>query len=305
MLRQFNSKRIRFLLFFWIGGLVGFAMDFSSIPKNTILPELQTFVARDGDTLSYRSYGSNAQNLIVLLHGSGSHGGYLQFMACELARDATVFVPTCRGHYKSGSMRGTCSYVGQLEDDLADFLKHIESKKYANIVMIGHSSGASLAIRFSGGNYGSLISKYVLLAPIIPAVSGLQKRAAGWAKPNMFKIAPLMLGNFFGMTWFNDSSVISFNMPQEYRDGTETLDYSYNLLFSMNPRFDYQKDLESIDGRSIVIVGRDDECLNGAEYKKLFKKSPIHIIEEVNHFLVVRDERVIHNIREFCAQLRV
>ena len=278
------------------------ALDFSSIARNTVLPELHMFVARDGDTLSYRSYGSETESLIILLHGSGSHGGYLDFMARELAEGATVFVPTMRGHYKSGSARGTCSYVGQLEDDLNDFLKHVEYKKYAKVSMVGHSSGASLAIRFSGGQYGSMVSRYVLLAPVIPAVSTLQKPDAGWAQPKMFKLIPLMLGNFLGIQMFNNSSVITFNMPQEYRDGTETLEYSYNLLFSMNPQFDYQKDLESIDGRSIVIVGKDDECLFGDEYKKLFLKSPLYIFEKTTHFSLVRDERTIQKIREFCIE---
>ncbi|MDQ5890776.1 MAG: non-heme chloroperoxidase [Candidatus Dependentiae bacterium] len=279
-------------------------LDFSSIPCATEadLPALHTWVARDGETLSYRLYGDSSKNLMLLLHGSGSHGGYLDFFARNLADNALICVPTMRGHYKSGSTRGACSYVGQLEDDLCDLLRHLKSESFAQVSMVGNSSGGGLAIRFSGGKYGSMVNRYALLAPVIPADKELMRKEASWVTVNTVKIPLLVIANMLGISWFNTTKVITFNMPQERRDGTETLEYSYNLLFSMNPRFDYLSDVASIDGRSIVLVGRQDECIRADAYARLFKKSPIYIFDDLNHFTLVRDTRVIEKVREFCIK---
>jgi len=278
-------------------------LDFNSVPRMAEgeLPPLYSFVARDGESLSYRLYGTSKKNFVMLLHGSGSHGGYLDFLAREFSAEATVCVPTMRGHYKSGSKRGTCSYVGQLEDDLADLLAYLGSESYERICMAGHSSGGGLAIRFAGGKYGDLVQRYALLAPVVPAYKPLARPGSNWVTVATIKIPLLVVANMLGISWFNDTQVITFNMPQPFHNGTETLSYSYNLLFSMNPRFDvYEKDVAALGGRAIVLVARHDECLRAEAYADLFTQVPVYIFEELNHFTLVRDPEVIARIREFC-----
>lgn len=278
------------------------AFNFDSLPQYHHLPPLLTFKARDGEILSYCLYGHSDRNLMLLLHGSSGHGANLDGFAKKMAQEATVCVPTARGHCKSGSKPGTCSYVGQLEDDLADLLNHLNAQNYQFKSMVGFSSGGSLAIRFSGGKYGNLVDCYALLAPVVPAYKPLTRQGSNWVRVNYIRIPLLVIANMLGLTCFNQATVITFNRPRSRNDGTETLSYSYNLLFSMNPRFDYLQDIASIDGRSIVIGGRNDECLIVDAYKDLFKKSPIYIFDDLNHFALVSDPRVLEKVREFCIR---
>ena len=115
------------------------------------LPSLRTFLARDGEELSYRLYeGIDSDRVIVCLHGSGSHGEYLHGLAQFLSKETgQVIVPNLRGHFGSGKTPGDCAYIGQLEDDLMDLIQklHLQGKK---IYLLGHSSGGGLAIRLAG-----------------------------------------------------------------------------------------------------------------------------------------------------------
>ncbi|MGA7328454.1 MAG: alpha/beta fold hydrolase [Rhodomicrobium sp.] len=60
--------------------------------------------------------------MVVLIHGSSDDGSGMHPLAKAL-RDAgsSVYVPVLRGHGNSGR-RGDIDYVGQLEDDLTDFV---------------------------------------------------------------------------------------------------------------------------------------------------------------------------------------
>src|SRR5579863_4114510 len=145
--------------------------DFKSLKTHfPEAPQLLQFHARDGVPLSYRFYDSACKDVAcILLHGSSAHGEYLHPLASYLSSHGggQVYVPNIRGHYLSGTQRGDCTYIGQLEDDLVDLMQrmHLQNKK---IFLVGHSSGGGLAIRFAGGNHGIPIHRYVLLSPAIP-----------------------------------------------------------------------------------------------------------------------------------------
>ena len=100
--------------------------DFKSIKTHyPEAPPLSKFSARDGASLSYRFYDSSCKDVAcILLHGSSAHGEYLHPLASHLSSHGAgqVYVPNIRGHYMSGSSRGDCAYIGQLEDDLVDLL---------------------------------------------------------------------------------------------------------------------------------------------------------------------------------------
>jgi non-heme chloroperoxidase len=279
-------------------------IDFNSLPSINLetLPPLQKFIARDNQSLSYRLYGSSKNNLIIMLHGLAYHGSYLDPLAKKLSINATVCIPNIRGHYQSGLKKGSCSYIGQLEDDIADLMQHLDYTSFTTTTMLGHSSGGGLAIRFAGSTYGALIKKYILLAPVIPLCKNLLKPDTNWASVSNLKIGLLTIANMFGCTWFNNSSVITFNMPPQWRDGTETLVYDYNLFTSMHPRYSQEEDIAALDRKSIIIIGRNDECVNGEIYKKLFKQSSVHILESANHFSVISNNKTYTKITDYFSQ---
>ena len=219
-------------------------------------PALTEFKARDGNKLSYRFYDSTQKDRVIfLLHGSSAHGEYLHSFAERLKAVGQVYVPNIRGHYASGNLRGSCSYIGQLEDDFADLINHqtLQGKK---IYVIGHSSGGGLAIRLAGGAYGKLIKGFILLSPAIPTAPTMrQGTAGGWAKVFLGKIIFLSLLNFFRIRFLNHIKVIRFNIPSEYYDREKTTpSYSFNLNNSYHPRIPFQNDIASLKHRSREIA---------------------------------------------------
>src|SRR5215470_3550332 len=90
------------------------------------LPPLSSFTARDGTKLAYRFYPSAAttagEGSVVLIHGSSATSSSMHPMAKALsAAGYRVYALDIRGHGASGR-KGQIAYIGQLEDDLVDFL---------------------------------------------------------------------------------------------------------------------------------------------------------------------------------------
>ena len=78
-------------------------------------------------------------------------------------RDAEVsaYVLDIRGHGGSGR-RGDIDYIGQIDDDLADFVRNLGSAKSGEVrTLIGFSAGAGFTIRFAGGPHGELFDRYI------------------------------------------------------------------------------------------------------------------------------------------------
>ena len=114
------------------------------------MPELQPYTARDGATLQYRHYQSDATDtVLILLHGSGWHSMQFYPLAQYLSEQgvATVITPDLRGHGFNPERRGDVDYIGQLEDDLADLIDMLrELYPAADVVVGGHSSGGGLTV---------------------------------------------------------------------------------------------------------------------------------------------------------------
>src|SRR5215475_4899163 len=89
------------------------------------MPTLERFSARDGTQLAYRHYparGQTAGRVAILVHGSSGSSAAAHALADALAAHGVeTFAPDIRGHGSSGT-RGDIAYLGQLEDDMADFV---------------------------------------------------------------------------------------------------------------------------------------------------------------------------------------
>jgi non-heme chloroperoxidase len=268
-------------------------------PDTEGLPALQQFQARDGDWLSYRFYESSANQVLILLHGSSSHGEYLHSFAKFLSQNSIckVYVPNLRGHYLSGRRRGDCEYISQLEDDIADLIQ-LYAKDTPNIFLAGHSSGAGLAIRFAGGKHGELIKGFLLLSPtILNSPSLRQKSAGGWANLYEERNKGLVLLNACGITGLNALPVVEFNKPPSTWDGKETLAYSYRLNCSYHPRIPYKNDIRALKGRFLVLAGSDDKANDPTKYAEVLNDptlESIKILEGVNHLKIVESKEMMN-----------
>jgi pimeloyl-ACP methyl ester carboxylesterase len=136
------------------------------------LPAIERFQARDGTVLGFRHYpatGSTSGRAAILIHGSsGSSGTTIHALSGALAAHGVeTYTVDIRGHGASGTC-GDVAYVGQLEDDLADFVAVVrKTTPTAPLTLIGHSSGGGFALRVAASPIQNLFARTVLLAPYL------------------------------------------------------------------------------------------------------------------------------------------
>src|SRR6201996_7674521 len=159
------------------------------------LPSLNRYLARDGIPLAYRLYPGRGDEVVILLHGSGTESSVMNGPAKALNADgATVYAPDLRGHGASGR-RGDIDYIGQLDDDIADLAMLVRKEhRHAKLTLIGFSGGGALTIRIAGGKYGALFDRYILIDPAIVYPSPIARPGTGgWATPFVPRIAGLFV----------------------------------------------------------------------------------------------------------------
>ena len=276
----------------------------------TEIPPLDSYLCKDGIELNYYYYQAQTNKVLIMLHGSGWHSKYFLSLAKYISSEniAHVYTPDLRGHGISPIKRGDINYINQLEDDLADFVSIIR-KKHPNSTLIigGHSLGGGLAIRFAGSKYGKYADAYILLSPFLKYNAPTMKlNAGGWASAHIPRIIGLSMLNNVGISWFNYLKVIDFNMPEEYRDGTETLSYSYRLNTGFAPR-NYKKDLSAIKQKVLVIVGKSDESFIAEaflpEISKYKKDVNVILLDDVTHVGIVMGKEVRPIIKKWITEL--
>src|SRR4030066_2421443 len=131
------------------------SMDYSK------LPPLSHYAARDGAKLAYRSYiAPKPKQTVVLIHGSSGASISMHALAEYLQKQGiTVYVPDVRGHGESGN-KGDIAYIGQLEDDLEDFVTEVLKDKQ-DITLVGFSAGGGFTLRFAGSSRQNLFERYI------------------------------------------------------------------------------------------------------------------------------------------------
>jgi len=152
------------------------------------MPGIDRYHARDGTELAYRHYPPRSPatgQLAIVVHGSSGSSVAVHALAKTLAeRGVETFAPDMRGHGASGT-RGDIAYLGQLEDDLSDFVGEIrKANPAAPLTLIGHSAGGGFALRVAGSPIQNLFVRTVLLAPYLGYDAPSSRHdAGGWASP--------------------------------------------------------------------------------------------------------------------------
>jgi alpha-beta hydrolase superfamily lysophospholipase len=274
------------------------------------LPALQSFQARDGASLNYRYYPSASDKVLILLHGSGYQSKYLLPLARFISSEglAQVYTPDLRGHGISPERRGDVDYIEQLDDDIADLIAVVRADHPdAMLIVGGHSSGGGLAIRFAGSQYGQLADAYLLLSPFLKYnAPTVRPSSGGWAQPYTGRIAGLVMLNNVGIDWFNDMTVIKFNMPEAARDGTETLSYTYRLNTAFAPR-NYKTDLANITQPLLVVAGTADEVFYAEKFEPVISQYvpgvQVKLLDGVTHMGVVVGDDIHPVVAEWLKSL--
>jgi len=282
------------------------SLDFSELFLDySNLPQLQTFTARDGKELGYRHYLSQSKKVLILVHGSGYHSQYLLPLAEFISTEglAQVYTPDLRGHGTSPAGRGDVDYIDQLEDDLSDLISVIrQDNPDATLIIGGHSSGGGLVIRFAGSQYGQQADAYVLLSPFLKYnAPTVRPNSGGWAYAYTGRIAGLTMLNNMRIHWFDHLTAIEFSMPDEARDGTETLSYSHRLNTGYAPR-NYKKDFKAITQPLLVVAGTKDEAFIADQFEPVtsrYTTVEAKLLPDITHMGVVVSAKIQPVIRDW------
>ena len=289
-------------------GVAGLSFDELMVDESA-LPPLVPFQARDGTALSYRRYAAPSDKILILVHGSGWHSRYFLPLA-EFIRSeglAQVYTPDLRGHGPNPGTRGDVDYIDQLEDDLADLAAVVRRENPGAMLIVGgHSSGGGLAVRFAGSRYGRQADAFLLLSPYLTYDAPTMRRdAGGWAHPHVPRMIGLSMLNSLGVHALDFLTSVEFNMPERFRDGTETLAYSHRLNTAYAPR-DYKKDLQSITQPLLVAVGTADESFIAERFEPAispYAKARFELLPGVSHMGVVVGEDIRPLIRDWLNGL--
>lgn len=263
-------------------------MDYSK------LPPLSHYAARDGAKLAYRSYiAPQPKQTVVLIHGSSGASISMHALAEYLqGQGMTVYVPDMRGHGDSGN-KGDIAYVGQLEDDLEDFVNQVLKGKQG-VMLVGFSAGGGFALRFAGSSRQNLFDRYILLAPFISYDAPTTRpNNSQWAKASVPRIIGLSLLGPLGEKWFGHLPVLAFAIdPKTVQYQTAT--YSYRLWSNFGPHYNYKVDMRTAKQPLTVIVGKNDELFYPQQYLPVFAAGQPHaeitVVPDVGHIGLISDK---------------
>lgn len=258
------------------------SVDYSDIPSTSHV------TARDGTRLVYRVYPAvdrSGKGSIVLVHGSSSRGKSMHVLAKGFAiAGYTAYALDVRGHGESG-VKGHIAYVGQLEDDLEDFVLAV--KPAHPTTLAGFSAGGGFVMRFAGSNRQDLFSSYLLLAPFISQEAATYRpNSGGWVRIGLPRFIAIALLNIIGVRFFNDLPVTKFALDQEAKLAL-TSQYSYALAQNFRPNRDYQANIRAIGHPLRVIVGQDDDEFYADRFDGVFKAAgkdvPVTVLPGIGH----------------------
>ena len=164
----------------------------------------------------YAARGSSTGRAAIVVHGSsGSSGGTIHALSQALAAHGVeTFAIDIRGHGASGT-RGDIGYVGQLEDDLADFVAVLrKTVPSAPLTLVGHSAGGGFALRVAGSPIQNLFERTVLLAPYLGYdAPSTRPNSGGWAKADIPRILGLLVLRKLGIACCEGLPVLALAVP--------------------------------------------------------------------------------------------
>jgi alpha-beta hydrolase superfamily lysophospholipase len=275
------------------------------------LPAIEHFQARDGTALGFRHYaaiGPSSGRVAIVVHGSsGSSNSPIHALSSALAqRGVESYALDIRGHGVSGT-RGDIAYIGQLEDDLADFVAVVRNTNpAAPLTLIGHSAGGGFALRVAGSNIQNLFARTVLLAPYLgPFAPTNRPNSGGWVNPDMPRILALMLLRRLGINCCEALPVLAFAVPPNSQMRLVPA-YSERLRSNFASHLDYRTDLATVTRPLTIYSGADDELMIADQYAEAVRGvTPavnVRLIDGVNHLGIVSNPKAVAFIADDVAK---
>jgi alpha-beta hydrolase superfamily lysophospholipase len=276
------------------------------------MPPLSRFSARDGTELAYRHYparGPSSGKIAILVHGSSGSSAAVHALADALAaRGVETYAPDIRGHGGSGT-RGDVGFIGQLENDMADFVAVVRKTSPAEpLTLLGHSAGAGFALRLAGSPIQDLFARTVLLAPYLGYEAPTNRPSSGgWAKADIPRFLALVTLGKLGIDCCEGLPTLAFAVPAN-SERILNPTYSYRLMRNFATR-GYQRDLADARHPVTLISGASDELMLADKYADtVHAVSPsveVKLIDGVDHMGIVCNAQGVAAVADYVANARI
>jgi len=241
------------------------------------LPAPRRVAARDGERLAYRAYAPQGtpRGSVVLLHGSSASSLSMHVLAKALAAAGlATYALDMRGHGDSGS-KGRIAYVGQLDDDLEDFMRSTQPQRPATLA--GFSAGGGFALRVAASERQAMFDQYLLLAPFISQDAPTYRAdSGGWVNVGIPRIVALSMLDAVGVHAFGSLPVTRFALNEKAK-AMLTPFYSYALATNYRPRADWRASIRSANQPMRLLAGELDEAFFAERYAGLFQAEGRHV----------------------------
>jgi alpha-beta hydrolase superfamily lysophospholipase len=275
------------------------------------LPAIERFQARDGTALGFRHYaviGRSTGRAAIVVHGSsGSSGNTIHALSWALAQHGVEsYAVDIRGHGVSGT-RGDIAYVGQLEDDLADFVAEISKTNPAvPLTLIGHSAGGGFALRVAASKIQNLFARTVLLSPYLGYNAPTnQPNSGGWANADTLRIIALMVLRRIGIDCCDALPVVAFAVPPNSAKSLVPA-YTERLRSNFGVHRDFRTDLTAATRPLTIYSGADDELMLADKYAEAVRgvtpPVKVKLIDGINHMGIVSNPAAISVIADDVAK---
>jgi alpha-beta hydrolase superfamily lysophospholipase len=274
------------------------------------LPAIQRFQARDGTALGFRHYpasGPSTGRAAIVVHGSsGSSGNSIHALSWALAQHGVeTYAVDIRGHGTSGT-RGDIGYVGQLEDDLGDFVAVVRNTTpSAPLTLIGHSAGGGFALRVAGSPIQTLFERTVLLAPYLGYFAPTNRpNSGGWANADLPRIIALMALRRIGIECCDALPVVAYAVPANSAKSLVPA-YTERLRSNFGVHRDFRTDLAAATRPVTIYSGADDELMLADKYAEAVRGATlpvsVKLIDGINHMGIVSNPAAISIIADDVA----
>jgi alpha-beta hydrolase superfamily lysophospholipase len=272
------------------------------------LPAVDRFQARDGTTLGYRHYPAHqpaVPRVAVLVHGSSGSSASVHALAKGLAAAGVeTFAPDIRGHGVSGT-RGDIGYLGQLEDDMADFVTEIrKTRPDAPLTLLGHSAGGGFVLRVASSPVGTRFERTIMIAPYLGYDAPTSRaNSGGWAQADVPRFIALALLGRLGFHGADALPTLAFAVPPDSK--MVLVDrYSYRLMRNFATR-DFRTDIAAANTPLALIAAGDDELMLSDQYQAAVGAAvPVRVIPGVNHMAVLSAPDAVAAIARDVANYR-
>jgi non-heme chloroperoxidase len=257
------------------------------------LPALSQFPTRDGARLAYRAYAPQGlpRGSVVLVHGSSAQGNSMHVLAKAFAEAGyAAYALDMRGHGDSGT-KGHIAYVGQLDDDVEDFMRGVQPARPATLA--GFSAGGGFALRIAAGERQALFDNYLLLSPFISQDAPTYRPdSGGWVKVGLPRFVALSLLDAIGVHAFGTLPVTRFALNDAAR-AFLTPEYSFALAQNFRPRRDWRASIRSAGMPMALLAGQDDEAFDASRFAGVFKAEgreiPVTLLPGIGHIALTLD----------------